>query len=146
MTWRVLSSIFGLSEVDDTSSHSSAALGLAYYERFLQRGSLDSLDRALYQGRKAFGIVGGPPSPSTSEYNPDIAAGCHLFGLALAERFKMTLDIRDLDKAIINCEKAITLLSPTHPLFSPYKATLGRTSLHATKPMTSNLTFALHWR
>lgn len=117
-----------LSEDDDALENT---LGLAHYERFLQLGELDDLDRALFHGCKVCGLGDAQiPHPSASPsilamQNPDLTAGRHLYGLVLAQRFTMTLDIRDLDRAVVSCRKALGDLSSSHPLKTVYQASLA---------------------
>lgn len=117
--------LLALTEDKVTSNPATVALGLAYYDRFLHLGVLDDLDRALHRGQGSC-FVDIALSPSIdSLYNADDAAGEHLFSQGLAERFKMTMDIEDLDNAVKHCNKAIQLLHPSHPLRLPYTASLA---------------------
>ncbi|KDR70144.1 hypothetical protein GALMADRAFT_144826 [Galerina marginata CBS 339.88] len=108
-----------------------SGLGLAHYERFLQSGNLDDLDRALYHSRKKFTGT-DPEIPLFSSMplanappGPEEIAGRHLYGLVLAQRFNMTLDTRDLDRAIESCRNALKALSPSHPMQSVFQADLA---------------------
>ena len=110
--------------------HMVSYLGLAHYERFLQTGNIDDLDRALYHSRKRFQgsdanvLFRSSESANTSQ-DADEIMGRHLYGLVLAQRFNMTLDIRDLDRAIKSCQSGLKALSPLHPMRSYYQADLA---------------------
>ncbi|PPQ83884.1 hypothetical protein CVT25_000628 [Psilocybe cyanescens] len=90
-------------------------LGMAYLSRFLHCGDVEDLDRALYLGQ-----------PSVPIFDDDDSAAInYLFAMTLAERFKMTLDTPDLDKAIQHCRNAISLVRPFHPLLHQYRSSLA---------------------
>ena len=127
-----------LMDLDDAIQHLQALsdkghmvsyLGLAHYERFLQAGNIDDLDRALYHSRNQSQLSDvNVPVPSIFGNVPqdqDEILGRHLYGLVLAQRFNMTLDIRDLDRAIESCRNAFKALSPSHPMKSYFQADLA---------------------
>uniref|UniRef100_A0A8H8CDF7 CHAT domain-containing protein n=1 Tax=Psilocybe cubensis TaxID=181762 RepID=A0A8H8CDF7_PSICU len=116
--------LLALTEDKPTPTAATVVLGLAYYDRFMHSGALDDLDRALARGIMCSQIV-VPPATEHQDYAADKAAGHRLYALALSERFKMTMDIDDLNKAVKHGIKALGLLHPSHPLRVPYTVDLA---------------------
>ncbi|KAH9476491.1 hypothetical protein JR316_0010403 [Psilocybe cubensis] len=116
--------LFALTEDEPTSSPATAVLGLAYYDRFVHQGELEDLHRALRRGQMCSQSLAAIDAGSQA-YDADTAAGHRLYALALSERFKMTMDIDDLNKAVKHGIKALGLLHPSHPLRVPYTIDLA---------------------
>ncbi|KAH9846743.1 CHAT domain-containing protein [Lenzites betulinus] len=113
---------------DIQDSQTFCVLSEIHMERFIRTWNLDDIDRALYytfQVRDIDDPLIGPRPQVGQPPHPDAARGLHVTALVLAQRFKVVMDIADLDNAVTHARNAVAKCTESHPLYVVYLTDLA---------------------
>ncbi|KAI0819379.1 hypothetical protein BC628DRAFT_1413763 [Trametes gibbosa] len=113
-------------DIQDTQT--LCVLSEIHLERFLRTWNMDDIDKALFYTVHVQDIddnlIGSRPQASQPPH-PDAARGLHIAALVRAQRFKVAMDMDDLDGAVTAGRKAVQKCSETHPLYVVYLTDLA---------------------
>lgn len=100
----------------------------AHLERFLRTWNMDDIDKALFYALHLSDpdepLVGLVPTPSVLPH-PDTLRSLNILALTRAQRFKVVMDISDLDAAVTHARKLVKKCPETHPLYGVYLTDLA---------------------
>ncbi|EIW52063.1 uncharacterized protein TRAVEDRAFT_75481, partial [Trametes versicolor FP-101664 SS1] len=103
-------------------------LSEVHLELFLRTWNLDDIDKALFYSAHlsdADEPLIGPLQSTGTPPHPDAARSLHILALIRAQRFKVVMDIDDLDVAVTHARKAVQKCPEDHPMYVIYLTDLA---------------------
>ncbi|OJT06686.1 hypothetical protein TRAPUB_2464 [Trametes pubescens] len=103
-------------------------LSEVHLKLFLRMWNLDHIDKALFYSAHLSDLdeplIGPLPNPGTPPH-PDAVRGLHVLALVRAQRFKVVMDVEDLDAAVTHARKAVQKCPEDHPMYALYVTDLA---------------------